>query len=55
MSANQQHPENNGSKFTLPAVAAFVFVFTLFVLMAQCHGPFHPGNVSAKEATPSHH
>jgi hypothetical protein len=55
MSAEQHHPENNGSKFTVPAILAFALVFSLFVLMAQCHGPFHPEKVTVKEPTPSYH
>jgi len=41
------HHEGDTKKFTLIAFLSFAIVFCLLLLMAQCHGPFHPAAAHA--------
>lgn len=58
-----QHFTGDTKKFTLTAFLSFAIIFCLLVLMANCHGPYHPagsahgnkgGHGTEHKATESH-
>jgi hypothetical protein len=47
---SQHHHEGDSKSFIMPAFLAFAIVFCFFVLMARCHGKYHPPVVESHAA-----
>ncbi|MBN8836519.1 MAG: hypothetical protein J0I09_04635 [Sphingobacteriia bacterium] len=51
MSAHQHEEGGIVKNFTLTALLSFALIFCLFVLLAQCHGPYKVGGHHEAAAT----
>jgi hypothetical protein len=52
---SNHHHEGDSKSFILPGFLAFALVFSLLILMAQCHGPYEPAKAAHGEHATEQH